>query len=203
MKLPCLLQFRILNLAVRALFGRPFTTAFPAGAYEPIKEFRGRPRFRAEECIGCGACAAVCPSKCIEVLDEPLAVPPRRRLVQHLDACLCCGQCERYCTTTRGIRLTNEYDFAGFSPRDFEERVEKPLLLCECCGEVLAPLDQLRWLVGRLGPLAFANPTLLLVSCSELRVVAEGVKTESGDVQRFQRVSIQCPKCRRKTALAV
>jgi len=29
------------------------------------------------------------------------------------------------------------------------------------------------------------------------------VKTEAKDVQRAQRISIQCPKCRRKTALAV
>ena len=202
-KLPCLLQLRILDLAVRSLFSRPYTSAYPAGPYEPIKEFRGRPRVDEGNCIGCGACAQVCPPKCIDLDDDAGAATPVRRLVQHLDQCICCGQCERYCTTEKGIRLTNEYDFAGFKPEDFEERVEKALVLCEGCDTVIAPLDQLRWLVRRLGPLAFANVSLMLVSHGQLALVDEGVKPPSDAVDRAQRVSILCPKCSRKSALAV
>ena len=203
MKLPCLLQFRILKLAIISLFSRAYTTSFPKGVYEPIKQFRGRPRYHKDDCMGCGACAEVCPSKCIDLIDDVKAVRPMRRLVQHLDACICCGQCERYCPTEKGITLTNEYDFVGFAPADFEERVEKDLLLCECCGEVIAPVEQLRWLVRRLGPLAFTNPTLMLVAARELALVSEGVKITSDKAVRAERVSIQCPKCRRKTSLAV
>jgi hydrogenase-4 component H len=202
MKLPCLLQFRILKLAIVSLFSRPYTTKFPAGEpYQPIEQFRGRPRYDEDECIGCGACAQVCPSNCIDLVDDVSSASPVRRLIQHLDACICCGQCERYCTTEKGIKLSNEYDFVGFAPEDFEEKTEKALLLCECCGEILAPVDQLRWLAKRLGPLTFANPTLMLVSQKDLAVVDEGVK--SATEGREARVSIQCPKCRRKTALLV
>lgn len=203
MKLPCLLQFRILKLAITSLFSRPFTTRFPYEPYEPIEQFRGRPRYSKEDCIGCGACVEVCPSNCIDLIDGLDSDRPVRRLVQHLDACICCGQCERYCPTGKGIKMSNEYDFVGFAPEDFEEKVEKELLLCEYCGSLIAPLDQLRWLAKRLGPLAFTNPTFMLVSHRELAVVDEGVKTEAKDVQRAQHISIQCPKCRRKTALAV
>jgi len=205
MKLPCLLQLRILKLAFMSLFSRPFTTRFPHEPYEPIEQFRGRPRFDKDECIGCGACAEVCPANCIDVTDDVDGSPAVRRLVQHLDVCICCGQCERYCTSEKGIRLTNEYDFVGFAPEDFEEKVEKELLECEFCGCTVAPVDQIRWVAKRLGPLTFTNPTLMLVSQRELRVVDEGVKTDMsvGGAQRAQRVSIQCPKCRRKTAVAV
>ncbi|MCK5379913.1 MAG: 4Fe-4S binding protein [Candidatus Latescibacteria bacterium] len=204
MKLPCLLQFRILKLAITSLFSRPYTTKFPGGApYEPIEQFRGRPRYDEGECIGCGACAEVCPSNCIDVVDDVSCEPPVRTLIQHLDACICCGQCERYCPTEKGIKLTNEYDFVGFAPEDFEEKAEKTLLLCESCGEVLAPVDQLRWLAKRLGPLAFANPTLMLVSHKELAVVDEGVQPPPEAAGREAHLSIQCPKCRRKTALVV
>jgi hydrogenase-4 component H len=202
-KLPCLLQWRILKLALASLFGKPFTTRFPRAPFEPVPEFRGRPRFRADACIGCGACAEVCPSPCIDLSDHPAANPPVRRLVQHLDACIACGQCERYCPTQNGIRLTNEWDFVGFKPEDFEEKVEKELLRCEGCGCVIAPTDQLRWLARRLGPLAFTNPTLLLVSHQALAVVEEGVQGPPGEPGRAGRVSIQCPRCRRKTALIV
>ena len=97
--------------------------------------------------------------------------------------------------------MTNEYIEVGFKPEDFEERVDKELLLCEVCGESLAPVDQLRYLVRRLGPLAFTNPTLMLMAGRDLGVVDKPVKTEGEGVQRADRLRIQCPKCRRATAL--
>jgi hydrogenase-4 component H len=203
MNLPCLFQFRILKQAVQALVSRPFTTRFPAEPYQPAPEFRGRPRFHADGCIGCGACAQVCPPKCIEVIDDVESSPPTRRLIQHLDACICCGQCERHCTTREGIKLGNEYDFVGFAPQDFEEKVEKELVLCEVCGEVIAPRDQLRWIARRLGPLAFCNPTLMMVVAQDLGVADEGVRTDPPEIRRAERLSLQCPRCRRKSALTV
>ena len=80
-------------------------------------------------------------------------------------------------------------------------QTDKEMLLCEVCGEALAPADQLRWLVRRMGPLAFTNPTLMLMAGRDLRVVEEPVKSEGDDVQRADRLRIQCPKCRRQTAL--
>jgi formate hydrogenlyase subunit 6/NADH:ubiquinone oxidoreductase subunit I len=203
MKLPCLLQFRILKLAIKSLLTAPFTSKFPAQPYEPVKQFKGRPRYDEDECIGCGACAEVCPADCIDMVDDTDSNPPVRRLVQHLDQCICCGQCEKHCTSEKGIRLTNEYDFVGFCREDFEEKVEKDLLLCEECGCIIAPIDQIKWLVNRLGPLAFTNPTLMLVSQRELAVVDDTVVGDADRAVRSDRISIQCPKCRRKSALAV
>lgn len=204
MKLPCLLQPRVLKLAVKSLFSRPYTTTFPAEPYEPIAQFRGRVRFFADDCIGCGACAEVCPADCIDVSDDAAGTPPIRHLVHHVEECIWCGQCERYCTTEKGIRQTNEYDCSTFSKEDLEECCDKELLLCECCGGIIAPVDQLRWLARRLGPLAFTNPTLMLVSHRELKVVDEGPRSADKEhIGRGQRLSIQCPHCRRKTALVI
>ncbi len=204
MKLPCLLQFRILKLAVTSLFSRPYTTRFPKEEFKPSERFRGRPRYDEEKCIGCGACAEVCPSKCIDVTDITEGGRPRRRLTQHMDACIQCGQCERYCTTREGIKQTAEWDYAGFAPEDFEETAEKDLLLCESCGCVLAPADQIRWIARRLGPLAFCNPTVMLVSHRDMKVVDKGARPAGpDDLQRGQHLNIQCPKCRRQTAFAV
>jgi formate hydrogenlyase subunit 6/NADH:ubiquinone oxidoreductase subunit I len=201
LKLPALLQPRVLNQAVRAIFSRPYTTDYPNVPYQPPPGFRGRVRFNPDACIGCGACAEVCPPKCIDVLDDKEACPPKRTLVQHVDACIWCGQCERYCPTGEGIQMTKEYIAVGLRPEDFEERVEKEVLLCEICGEHLAPVDQLRWLVRRLGPLAFTNPTLMLMAGRDLAVVEAPVRTTGAAVGRADRLRIQCPKCRRATAL--
>ncbi len=202
MMLPSFLQPRILAQALKALFSAPYTTKFPAEPFEPIDAFRGRPRFHEDDCIGCGACANVCPPKCIDIVDDLEGETPKRRLIQHLDGCIWCGQCARYCPTGKGIQMSHEYDCAGFKPEDFEERVEKELLMCEVCGETLAPTDQLRWLAKRLGPTAYANPTLLLAGGQGLGLVGPGVKSHDGTPRRGERMAVQCPKCRRKTAFA-
>lgn len=202
MKLPAFLQPRVLAQAVRAVLSAPYTTRFPAEPFEPVEGFRGRPRFSEAGCIGCGACAEVCPAKCIDLVDDTAATPPVRRLVQHLDACIWCGQCARYCPTGRGITMSREYDCMGFSPEDFEERVTKTLALCGVCGEVIAPVDQLRWLADRLGPIAFANPTLLGIVGRDLGLGTGGPVGDRDDVTRGDRLAMQCPRCRRKSAFA-
>ncbi len=203
MRLPALFQLRVLREALASLFSKRFTTRFPAEPFTPDEAFRGRPRFREEHCVGCGACAQVCPPKCIEVIDELDSERPTRTLVQHLDACIWCGQCERHCPTGAGIELTTEWDCTGVRPEDFEERVQKELLLCEICGGPVAPTDQLRWLYRRLGPLAFANPTLMLVALRDLGTVDPPVTGTSPEVQRADRLRIQCPKCLRSTSAVV
>lgn len=200
MRLPAFMQPRILKQAVQAVFSPAFTTRFPAETFEPQDAFRGRPRFNADGCIGCGACSQVCPPKCIEVIDDLDSTPPKRVLIQHLDACIVCGQCERYCPTQEGIHMTREWDFAGFGPGDFEERIEKELVMCEICGDLLAPADQLYWLAERLGPVSFANPTLAMFSGQRLGYVEQGVSNSSVTTLRSDRMAIQCPKCKRQTA---
>jgi len=199
---PAFLQPRVLKQAIQAVFSPAYTTRFPAEPFEPQDSFRGRPRFNVDGCIGCGACAEVCPSKCIDVIDDLEASPPTRTLVQHLDACILCGQCERYCPTQKGIRMSLEWDFAGFAPEDFEERVEKELVMCEVCGDLLAPADQLYWLSERLGPASFANPTLSMFAGQRLGYVEQGVSSTADATLRADRMAIQCPKCKRKTARA-
>lgn len=54
LKLPALLQPRVLMQALRAIFSRPYTTDYPNVPYEPPPGFRGRVRFDADACIGCG-----------------------------------------------------------------------------------------------------------------------------------------------------
>lgn len=200
MRLPAFMQPRILKQAVQAVFSPAFTTRFPAEPFEPQEAFRGRPRFKFDGCIGCGACSQVCPPKCIEVIDDLDSTPPKRVLIQHLDACIVCGQCERYCPTQEGIHMTREWDFAGFGPEDFEERIEKELVMCEICGDMLAPADQLYWLAERLGPVSFANPTLAMFSGQRLGYVEQGVSNSSVTTLRSDRMAIQCPKCKRQTA---
>jgi ferredoxin len=117
------------------------------------------------------------------------------------DQCIFCGQCEYYCTTKTGIRLTEVYDLTTFQPRDPRSTVEKKLLLCERCGEVIGCVDHLRWIADRIGAKAYANPTLLLVQQPDLAELTANLRTgpspDRSDIMRAL-----CTSCRRQVLAA-
>jgi len=47
-------------------------------------------RIKQEDCIGCGACEAVCPVTCISEVEDS------KRLIDE-DACISCGACADTC----------------------------------------------------------------------------------------------------------
>ena len=149
--------------------------------------------------MGRGACGEVCPAKAIELIDDRAA--KRRTLCLHLDNCIFCGQCELSCITEKGISLTKKYDLATLNRDELRETVEKTLLLCELCGAVIGTEDHVRWLARRLGPSAYTNPTVMLVSQREMGLVDDAPSPSPGIPLRADRIKILCPACRRATTL--
>jgi len=130
-------KLRELAEAVRAFIHGPYTLGFPKEPAPLAEEFRGAPRYHEEDCVGCAACFEVCPANAIHKVDDVTATPPVRRLTIHHDECIFCGQCELYCTTEKGVTQTHDYDLATFDRAEVRETVEKELVLCEVCGEVV------------------------------------------------------------------
>lgn len=191
-------KLRELKEAVTALIRGPYTAAFPAKPAEVPDTFRGRPRFDQDECVGCGACYNVCPPGAMEMEDD--AEAGLRRLTIHLDRCIFCGQCVANCLTEKGIRQTQEYDLSTTDRSTLRESVEKALLLCEACGDVIGTRDHVRWVGERLGPLSFANPTLMLAALEELGV-SDAEPPLTGELRRGDKLRVLCPKCRHVTSL--
>ncbi|MBL7139738.1 MAG: 4Fe-4S dicluster domain-containing protein [Planctomycetes bacterium] len=195
-------KLRELGEAVKALLRGPATIKFPAEPYVPPDSFRGKPKYYVDDCIGCKACAEVCPSQCIEVVDDTAADPPVRRLAVHYGACIFCGQCELYCTTEKGIRLSTEFDLTTFNRAECLEPVEKELVLCEVCGAVIGCRDHLLWVAERIGAKRYANPTLILLADGELGLVGEQTPRDpSRPLSRSDTMRVLCPTCRRATVL--
>jgi len=197
-------KLRELREAIKSLFSKPYTSKFPKVACEPVDGFRGKPVYHDEFCVGCGSCAQVCPGKAIIVEDpaEPvtkLNPAPVRKVICHYDNCIFCGNCEAYCITEKGIQLSKEYDLALFDRKLAVESIEKELVICELCGAIVAPKDQLKWLVEQLGTLAYGNPTLLLVSQRQLIPVESGKKGH--DLRRPDMMKVLCPKCRHEVVI--
>ena len=195
-------KLRELGEAIKAVVRGPATIKFPFEPYEAPEGFRGKPKYSEDDCIGCGACAEVCPSQCIALVEDTEAKPPVRRLAIHFDACIYCGQCELNCTTEKGVHLTTEYDLACFDRTACLETIEKELVLCEVCGAVVGCRDHLLWVAERLGAKRYANPTLVLLADGELGLVSGELRRDPArPPDRSDTMRVLCPKCRRTTVL--
>ena len=198
MRLP---KLRELREGIRALLSRRYTTRFPAVEAAVPEGFRGAPRFDEKECVGCGACAVVCPAKDIEVTDEIKDGKGTRRLTIHYDDCIFCAQCARNCITGKGVVMTKEFDMATADRGSIRDHVEKELVLCEMCGEVIAARDHLLWIARRVGPAAYTSPTLMLTMLDDLSPGAGTVPEKGDEIRRGDRMRVLCPRCRRSSAL--
>lgn len=190
-------KLRELKEAVRAVIKGPYTSRFPFEEHVPADRFRGLPEFHEEDCVGCGACANVCPARAIDMTDEKDV----RTLVYRPEYCIFCGQCEANCITGKGIILSKKFDIATTGSREeLNQTITKKLVLCDSCGGAIAPCDHMLWVAGKLGPLLYSNASLLNVYFSSMSVssaeeLTSGSLDEAG---RAKRSEVLCPACRRK-----
>ncbi|MCB4790882.1 MAG: 4Fe-4S dicluster domain-containing protein [Elusimicrobia bacterium] len=190
-------KLRELKEAIKALIQGPVTTKYPQAPHIPFPAFRGRPVPSSEDCIACGACALVCPARAIEVKENLDKRPATREVIWHYDICIFCKQCERLCTTLTGVHLGQEFDLATTDRSVLFEGIEKELILCEDCGEIIVPKAQLLWMIKKLGPLSSGNFNLIYTAQKEL-LLAEDLNSglPSEPHQRTDLYRIICPKCR-------
>lgn len=194
-------KIRELWEATRAAVKGPYTSDFPVKEHVPPANFRGKPEFHPDDCVGCLACERVCPVDAIQHEDRTgNGSLPLRVMIHYTDTCIFCGQCEAACITEgKGIRLGKEWELSFFDRGEACETVEKPLQLCEVCGEVIGCKAHLEWLADRLGARAYSSPTLFLPISRRLGLASELLvpfKREGGRADRFK---ILCSRCRRKT----
>jgi formate hydrogenlyase subunit 6/NADH:ubiquinone oxidoreductase subunit I len=192
MKLP---KLRELREAIKSVLSRPYTTRFPFEPHVPPDGFRGKPQFYEDDCVGCLACLEVCPARAIEYVDDK--ENKLRTLTHHQDLCIYCQQCERACITEKGIKLTKEFDLATDNRKTSITQSRKKLVLCDQCGEVIAPLDHLLWLTRKVGHLLFANPTLMMVRNAQLKLQQDKLAIASPH-KRAGHLQVICPNCRRE-----
>ncbi len=193
-------KIREVKEALTSFFTKPYTTKFPVKPYAGDTSYRGFPEYQEADCIGCGACAQVCPSTAIEMIDDEDKLT--RTLTINYFSCINCGQCVENCTTEKGIK--NRYDLYSFSSpekkdADHFHSIEKELVRCEACGEIIGCRDHLLFIKQQLGPKAFSHPNFLLTTQRQF-VEVEQSKIK-GKIRREDYIKEVCPRCRHKTVV--
>jgi Ni,Fe-hydrogenase III small subunit/NAD-dependent dihydropyrimidine dehydrogenase PreA subunit len=107
--------------------------------------FRGKHEFNREECIGCGACAQVCSSDAIDVIDES-----EKRVIRiNYGHCSFCAFCQDECPT-QAIKLTREYHLLTNNRGVTYVANDVNLLQCALCGAFFFPQRQIDWALKRI-----------------------------------------------------
>ena len=102
---------KIFPFALRHLFKKPATVAYPANRDGLVLDLRGALGFDKDKCIGCNACIRDCPSNAIEIVKVE---SKKYKAIYHMDRCLFCAQCADSCPNG-SIWCTPEFELAGFS----------------------------------------------------------------------------------------
>ena len=107
--------------------------------------FRGLPKFDAEKCVACGACANTCPTGAMSFEDGEA----ERAMRVNYGLCIYCATCEEVCPE-EGVRLTGEYRAFFKSKEEMVKGIEVPLRRCANCGRPFATDKQLEACLNRL-----------------------------------------------------
>jgi hydrogenase-4 component H len=158
------------------------TIQYPFAPLETAPGFRGRPVYRIEPCIACGACANACPANAISLQSD--CVQGTRTLSLDYGRCIFCGRCEEICPTG-AISLSADFELTAFTREDLVCRADFHLLKCCQCGRFYAPAREVAYVLAVLAQTGLPQPELakrrmLLETCPDCRRQLDVFKLQAG-----------------------
>ncbi len=123
-----------LALTLSRLFTKPVTRRYPKEKRPAALGFRGlhalvrNPATGKAKCVGCGLCAAICPSRCISIYTSE--GPEHEKVVDRYEIevlrCVFCGLCVEACPYG-AVVLTPHYEYSDYSRDPFYMTKDKLL----------------------------------------------------------------------------
>ena len=105
------------------------TLPYPLQPMKAPQRFRGRPTIDGTKCLGCGACAEVCPPRLITATDEGAT----RTIALNYSRCTYCARCQEICPSGAAT-CTEDFETATGSRQDLSVAVELEMAPCTKCG---------------------------------------------------------------------
>ncbi len=112
-------------LTLKTMFTKAVTRQYPEEPRAAMPGFRGLHALSKDEegvmkCVGCGLCAAVCPSQCIKIFTAQGL--NHEKVVERYEIdtlkCLFCAYCVEACPYG-AIALTEHYEYSDYSKESF------------------------------------------------------------------------------------
>jgi formate hydrogenlyase subunit 6/NADH:ubiquinone oxidoreductase subunit I len=100
--------------AIKSLFKSPVTDKYPHTKPEVPEGYRGKIKFNADLCVGCGMCIRVCSAESITKSVKSLADSQEITLRFDLGSCTFCKMCADFCGK-KAIEFTPEYSLISVS----------------------------------------------------------------------------------------
>jgi Ni,Fe-hydrogenase III small subunit/NAD-dependent dihydropyrimidine dehydrogenase PreA subunit len=147
--------------------------------------FRGDPHVDPTKCIGCSACANVCPADAIEVQDAGGARTVR--FMRH--ACIFCASCQDVCPTT-AVEL-RPGDAGWFREKGASKsEATLPLAACALCGGGFMPESQIEWALKTVIEKRAPAPAERAALRARLRICAACRRGRISDVREAKRLLV-------------
>lgn len=105
------------------------TLRYPLESMLAPKRFRGRPEIDGSKCLGCGACASVCPPRLISMHDAD----GRRTVEMNYSRCTYCARCEEICPVG-AMKCTEDFELASSDRKNYSVTVDLETVACRNCG---------------------------------------------------------------------
>lgn len=169
-------------LTLKTMFTHAVTRQYPEEKRPAMPGFRGLHALARNldsgeaRCVGCGLCAAVCPSKCIYIYTADSA--DHKKVVERYELellrCVYCGLCVEACPF-QAIVLTEHYEYSDYSREALYMTKEK---LLSNWDKYMGP-EKDREYFRR-----FWHPTIDDFSTPEAQAVLGGKRTEVIDIDK-------------------
>jgi hydrogenase-4 component H len=155
------------------------TLPYPFKPSLPPEGFRGRLQVSIDKCIGCAACANVCPPRLISIVDHDT----RRTVEFILGKCTYCARCAEICPA-EAITMSKEFELATDNKSDLNISIELNMVKCEQCGTAYTTqriIDRIKaQLLKEIGVELAALDSLKL--CPSCRKLQEGQKISKAGI---------------------
>jgi NADH-quinone oxidoreductase subunit I len=119
--------FKGMALTLKTMLTPAVTIQYPKERRKIAPGFRGQHALAKEagrqKCVGCGLCAAICPSQCIKITRAKGKV---EKYEIELLRCIYCGFCVEACPYG-AISLTENYEYSSYNKDDLYMTKEKLL----------------------------------------------------------------------------
>jgi NADH-quinone oxidoreductase subunit I len=123
-----------MSLTLSRFFSKPVTRRYPKVKRQTQLGFRGlhaltrNPSTGEAKCVGCGLCAAICPSQCISIYTSE--GPDHEKIVDRYEIevlrCVYCSFCVEACPYG-AVALTPHYEYSEYSREAFHMTRERLL----------------------------------------------------------------------------